>query len=83
MLLSTSSPVQFQANELFFFSLQKQAVVETEKMFPHVRTRIDEATARLEEQIALAETSGATEEELNTAREALKKGREAKVPSVA
>ncbi|KAL2756311.1 hypothetical protein ACRALDRAFT_1070614 [Sodiomyces alcalophilus JCM 7366] len=60
-----------------------QAVAETEKIFPHVRTRIEEATTRLEEQIALAEASGATEEELDLARAALKQGREAKVPSVA
>ncbi|ROT36863.1 tubulin-specific chaperone Rbl2 [Sodiomyces alkalinus F11] len=61
----------------------KQAVAETEKIFPHVRTRINEATAKLEEQIALAETNGATEEELDLARSALKKGLEAKAPGVA
>ncbi|KAM0332574.1 hypothetical protein ACHAQA_002858 [Verticillium albo-atrum] len=55
----------------------KQAVVETENVFPRVKERINDATAKLEEQIALAESNGTPAEELELARVALKSGQEA------
>ncbi|KAH7376079.1 hypothetical protein B0T11DRAFT_271559, partial [Plectosphaerella cucumerina] len=55
----------------------QQSVVETQRMFPLMRQRISEATAKLEEQIALAESNGATATELELAKVALQKGQEA------
>lgn len=51
---------------------------ETQKVFPELRTRVEDATVKLEEQIALAESGGASPEELETARLALAKGKEEK-----
>lgn len=42
-----------------------------------MRQRIAEATAKLEEQIALAESNGATPDEVALAKVALQKGQEA------
>lgn len=61
---------------------QKLAVEETEKVFPALRTRVEDATVKLEEQIAVAESSGASEEELATAKLALSKGKEEKTYTV-
>ncbi|CRK16915.1 hypothetical protein HYQ45_013132 [Verticillium longisporum] len=55
----------------------KQAVVETENVFPRIKERIGDATTKLEEQIALAESNGTPAEELELARVALTKGQEA------
>lgn len=52
---------------------------ETQKVFPALRTRVEDATAKLEEQIALAESSGASPDEVATAKLALEKGKEEKV----
>lgn len=50
-------------------------------MFPLMKERIAEATAKLEEQIALAESNGATENEVALAKIALEKGQEANARS--
>ncbi|KAM0280359.1 hypothetical protein ACHAQH_004072 [Verticillium albo-atrum] len=55
----------------------KQAVVETENVFPRIKERINDATSKLEEQIALAESNGTPAEELELAKVALAKGQEA------
>lgn len=62
---------------------QKLAAEETEKVFPALRTRVEDATAKLEEQIALAESSGSPPEELATAKQALEKGKEEKTYTTA
>lgn len=46
-------------------------------MFPRIKERIGDATTKLEEQIALAESNGTPAEELELARVALTKGQEA------
>ncbi|KAK2022126.1 tubulin-specific chaperone Rbl2 [Colletotrichum caudatum] len=65
-------------NREYMLRQLKLAVEETQKIFPSLRTRVEDATAKLEEQIALAESGGATPEELETARLALAKGKEEK-----
>ncbi|KAK1994678.1 tubulin-specific chaperone Rbl2 [Colletotrichum falcatum] len=65
-------------NREYMLRQLKLAVEETQKIFPSLRTRVEDATAKLEEQIALAESGGASPEELETARLALAKGKEEK-----
>ncbi|KAK1687606.1 tubulin-specific chaperone Rbl2 [Colletotrichum godetiae] len=65
-------------NREYMLKQLKLAVEETQKVFPELRTRVEDSTAKLEEQIALAESSGASPEELETARLALAKGKEEK-----
>ncbi|OHE97001.1 tubulin-specific chaperone Rbl2 [Colletotrichum orchidophilum] len=65
-------------NREYMLKQLKLAVVETQKVFPELRTRVEDATTKLEEQIALAESGGASPEELETARLALAKGKEEK-----
>ncbi|KXH53777.1 tubulin-specific chaperone Rbl2 [Colletotrichum simmondsii] len=65
-------------NRGYMLKQLKLAVEETQKVFPELRTRVEDATVKLEEQIALAESGGASPEELETARLALAKGKEEK-----
>ncbi|KAF4781825.1 tubulin-specific chaperone Rbl2 [Colletotrichum paranaense] len=65
-------------NREYMLKQLKLAVEETQKVFPELRTRVEDATVKLEEQIALAESGGASPEELETARLALAKGKEEK-----
>lgn len=57
--------------------LQKRALEETKSVFGPLRTRIADAVAKLEEQIALGESEDAPAEELSKAKEALKQGQNA------
>ncbi|WYZ34628.1 hypothetical protein EsH8_I_000904 [Colletotrichum jinshuiense] len=66
-------------NREYMLRQLKLAVEETQKVFPALRTRVEDATAKLEEQIALAESSGASPDEVATAKLALEKGKEEKV----
>lgn len=75
-------PLSHMSQVLLLTSAQKLAVEETEKVFPALRTRVEDATVKLEEQIALAESGGATEDELATAKLALSKGKEEKTYTV-
>ncbi|GKT42004.1 uncharacterized protein ColSpa_02185 [Colletotrichum spaethianum] len=65
-------------NREYMLRQLKLAVEETQKVFPALRTRVEDATVKLEEQIALAESGGASPEELETAKQALAKGKEEK-----
>ncbi|KAK1973156.1 tubulin-specific chaperone Rbl2 [Colletotrichum eremochloae] len=65
-------------NREYMLKQLKRAVEETQKVFPSLRTRVEDATAKLEEQIALAESGGAAPEEVETAKLALAKGKEEK-----
>ncbi|EQB54826.1 tubulin-specific chaperone Rbl2 [Colletotrichum gloeosporioides Cg-14] len=69
-------------NREYMLKQLKLAVEETEKVFPALRTRVEDAIVKLEEQIALAESGGATEDELATAKLALSKGKEEKTYTV-
>ena len=51
---------------------------ETKAIFAPLKQRTEDAVAKLEEQVALAESAGsATDQELARAREALKQGKDA------
>ncbi|GKT55208.1 tubulin-specific chaperone Rbl2 [Colletotrichum tofieldiae] len=65
-------------NREYMLRQLKLAVEETQKIFPALRTRVEDATVKLEEQIALAESGGASPEEVSTAKQALAKGKEEK-----
>ncbi|OLN88646.1 Tubulin-specific chaperone A [Colletotrichum chlorophyti] len=65
-------------NREYMLKQLKLAVEETQKVFPALRTRVEDATVKLEEQIALAESSGASADEVATAKLALEKGKEEK-----
>ncbi|OHW95823.1 tubulin-specific chaperone rbl2 [Colletotrichum incanum] len=65
-------------NREYMLRQLKLAVEETQKVFPALRTRVEDATVKLEEQIALAESGGASPEEVETAKQALAKGKEEK-----
>ncbi|CCF38968.1 tubulin-specific chaperone Rbl2 [Colletotrichum higginsianum] len=65
-------------NREYMLRQLKLAVEETQKMFPALRTRVEDSTAKLEEQIALAESGGASPTEVETAKLALAKGKEEK-----
>lgn len=58
---------------------QKQAAEETKNVFGPLRSRIVDAVSKLEEQIAIGESSGddSAEAELTKAREVLKQGQDA------
>lgn len=57
---------------------QTRAVGETKAIFGPLKQRTEDALAKLEEQIALAESAGtASDVQLTAAKEALKQGREA------
>lgn len=58
---------------------QKQAAEETKNVFGPLRSRISDAVSKLEEQIAIGESSGdaGAEAELVKAREVLKQGQDA------
>lgn len=56
--------------------LQKTALEQTKRMFGPLRKQIEKAVAKLEEQLAIAESDGtASEEELKKARDAIESGR--------
>lgn len=55
---------------------QETAVGETEAVFGPLLTKVEDAVAKLEEQMAISESSGgASDDELKKAREALAAGR--------
>lgn len=58
--------------------MQKQAMEETKGVFGPLRNRITDAIAKLEEQMAIAESEGAesSAEELAKAKEMLKQGQD-------
>lgn len=56
--------------------VQKRAIEETKTVFGPLRSRIADAVAKLEEQIAIGDSEGGDEAELTKAREALKQGQE-------
>lgn len=51
-------------------------MAETEKVFKSLYQRISESVGKLEEQIALSESEGASGEELDKAKEAFKTGKQ-------
>ncbi|KAI0430199.1 tubulin binding cofactor A [Xylaria sp. FL1042] len=67
-------------NATFILKQEQKAVEETRAVFAPLRERIVEAVQRLEEQIATAESEGATADEIAKANEALKLGRELEPP---
>ncbi|KAH8788808.1 tubulin binding cofactor A [Diaporthe sp. PMI_573] len=66
-------------NAEYVLKQEKQAAEETKNVFGPLRSRIADAVAKLEEQIAIGESSGdaGAEAELVKAREVLKQGQDA------
>ncbi|TPX18454.1 uncharacterized protein E0L32_011639 [Thyridium curvatum] len=65
-------------NAEFILRQEKQAADETVAIFTPLKERTEAAVTKLEEQLAMSESSGsAADDELTAAREALKKGQQA------
>ncbi|OIW34560.1 tubulin binding cofactor A [Coniochaeta ligniaria NRRL 30616] len=62
-------------NAEYVLKQEKAAAAETQAVFGPLRQRIEEAVSKLEEQIALSESEGATDAALEKAREVLGSGR--------
>ncbi|PSR99400.1 tubulin binding cofactor A [Coniella lustricola] len=61
-------------NAEYMLKQEKKALQETKSVFGPLRSRIADAVAKLEEQIALSESEDAPAEQLTKAKEALKQG---------
>ncbi|KAI1335649.1 putative tubulin-specific chaperone Rbl2 [Xylariaceae sp. FL0016] len=74
-LKQAGSETSQDGNAEFILKQEQKAIQETSAVFPSLRTRISDAVARLEEQIATAESEDSNATELEKAREALRLGK--------